>query len=232
MKTAYRFTDYAIRLFNVEQALKMKRWFSASQRIELIPEFNRIAQALMGNGFDIYEMLGIEPQHMLLETLLATSEPLDLKDEEIREVLSMVNALFQNIVTGRLHPKLGEQVEGYIIFHYELEKPREELQVLLPQYFMDYLTSSDPLEQHRAFSKLVELAIRQPNLLPSLTAVAINVARALKLDVELEDLRKGYESYKKEEDPIELTRIELMISALSVFKKLYDLHQERKKSST
>jgi len=39
LKAAYGFTEYASRLFNVERALKMEKWFSASQKIELFPEF-------------------------------------------------------------------------------------------------------------------------------------------------------------------------------------------------
>ena len=227
LKAAYRLTDYASRLFNVERALKMEKWFSASQKIELFPEFERIARMLMGNGFNVYEMLGIEPQHMFLETLLATSRSPTLKEEEMREILTMCNAFLQNVITGRLHPKLEEQVEGYIIFHYVLERPKEEIQRLLPQYLMDYLTSSDPLEQHRASSEIIELTIQHPRLLSMLTMAATNVARAMKLETELEDILRKFKSYKKGEEPLQLTRIELVISALTIFRKLYDSYREK-----
>ena len=227
LKTAYKFTEYASRLFNVESALRMEKWFSASQKIELFPEFERITRALMGNGLNVYEMLGIEPQHMFLETLLATSRSPALKEEEIREVLTMCNAFLQNIITGRVHPKPQEQVEGYIIFHYMLEKPKEEIQRLLPQCLMDYVTSSDPLEQHKASSKMMELAIRYPHLVPMLTMAATNVARAMKLDTELQDILRKYKSYKAGEEPIQLTRIQLIISALTIFKKLYESYREK-----
>jgi len=227
LKAAYRLTDYASRLFNVERALKMEKWFSASQKIELFPEFERIARMLMGNGFNVYEMLGIEPQHMFLETLLATSRSPTLKEEEMREILTMCNAFLQNVITGRLHPKLEEQVEGYIIFHYVLERPKEEIQRLLPQYLMDYLTSSDPLEQHRASSEIIELTIQHPRLLSMLTMAATNVARTMKLETELEDVLRKFKSYKRGEEPLQLTRIELVISALTIFRKLYDSYREK-----
>mgnify|MGYP001032086506 FL=1 len=227
LKAAYRLTDYASRLFNVERALKMEKWFSASQKIELFPEFERIARMLMGNGFNVYEMLGIEPQHMFLETLLATSKSPALREEEMREILTMCNAFLQNVITGRLHPKLEEQVEGYIIFHYMLERPKEEIQRLLPQYLMEYLTLSDPLEQHRASSKIIELTIQHPRLLSMLTMAATNVARAMKLETELEDILRKFKSYKKGEEPLQLTRIELVISALTIFRKLYNYYQEK-----
>jgi len=227
LKAAYRLTDYASRLFNVERALKMEKWFSASQKIELFPEFERIARMLMGNGFNVYEMLGIEPQHMFLETLLATSRSPTLREEETREILTMCNAFLQNVITGRLHPKLEEQVEGYIIFHYMLERPKEEIQRLLPQYLMKYITSSDPLEQHRASNNIIELTIQYPRLLSMITMAATNVARAMKLETELEDILRKFKSYKKGEEPLQLTRIELVISALTIFRKLYDSYREK-----
>jgi len=172
-------------------------------------------------------MLGIEPQHMFLETLLATSRSPTLKEEEMREILTMCNAFLQNVITGRLHPKLEEQVEGYIIFHYVLERPKEEIQRLLPQYLMDYLTSSDPLEQHRASSEIIELTIQHPRLLSMLTMAATNVARTMKLETELEDVLRKFKSYKRGEEPLQLTRIELVISALTIFRKLYDSYREK-----
>jgi len=228
LKAAYKFTEYASRLFNVESALRMEKWFSASQKIELFPEFERIAQALMGDSFSVYKMLGIEPQHMFLETLFATSRSPALKEEEIRETLTMCNAFLQNIITGRLYLKLPEQVEGYIIFHYVLERPREEIQRLLFQCLMDYVTSSDPLEQHKASSRMVELTIQYPHLLPTITMAATNVAQAMKLDAELQDLLRKYKAYKEGEEPIQLTRIQLVISALTIFRKLYDSYEGKR----
>ncbi len=222
LKTAYRFTEYANRLFSVEKALKMEKWFSASQKIELFPEFQRIAQVLTGNGLDVYKALGIEPQHMFIETLLAASKPPGIKESELREALTASNAFLQNIITGRLYSTLPDQVEGYIIFHYVLEKPKEELQRQLPNLILNYVTSSDPLTQHRAMNEILELTIQYPQLTSMMTMAASNIASALKLEAERKDLHKKYRSLKKGEEPIQLTRIQLVISVLGILKKLYE----------
>jgi len=222
LKTAYRFTEYANRLFNVEKALKMEKWFSASQKIELFPEFQRIAQTLTGNGFDVYKALSIEPQHMFIETLLASSRPPDVKEPELREALTACNAFLQNIITGSLYFTLPDQVEGYIIFHYVLEKPKEELQRELPNLIINYITSSDPLAQHKAMNGIVELTIKYPRLTSMMTMAATNIAHSLKLEAEFKDLHRKYKSFKDGEEPIQLTRIQLVIAALNIFKKLHD----------
>jgi len=103
------------------------------------------------------------------------------------------------------------------------ERPKEP-QRLLPQYIMNYVTASDPLEQHKESSKIVELAIQYPQLPLSLTMAASNVARSLKLETELNDLLQKYQAFKRGEEPMQLTRIQLIISALTIFKRLYDLH--------
>jgi len=231
LKTAYKFTEYANRLLNIENALKMKKWFSASQKIELFPEFEQIARSMMGSNFSVYEMLGIKPQHMFLETLLATSSPPPLKDEEIREVLTACNAVFQNVVTGKLHPQLQDEVEGYILFHYKLEQPKEP-QRLLPQCIMNYVMFSDPLERHRESNKIVELTIQYPQLPLSLTMAAANVARSLKLEEDFKDLLQKYKAFKRKEEPMQLTRIELILSALNIFKKLYASYREKSAVAT
>jgi len=221
LRATYRFTDHFRRLLGLERVLEMEKWFSASQTIQLFPEFERIAQTLMGEGSSVYEMLDIEPQHMFLETSLAASPPPPLEDREIRDVLSLCNAIFQNVITDRLHGKLQDQAEGFILFHYRLEKPREEVQRLLPECVTTYVKSSDPLEQHRASSKLAELAIQYPDLLHAITMAAMNIARALQLEAEHNDLTEKYRSYRAGEEPIQLTRMELVLSALNIFKKLY-----------
>jgi len=222
LKTAYKFTRHAQTIFDIHDMLSMEKWFSASQKIELFPELERIAQLVIGDGLDIYGMLGIQPLHMSLEASLATNTPPTVKEEEVREILSMINAFLQNIVTKRLNPGLDKEMEGYIIFRYRLEKPEEELQRMLPKYLMDYVKAIDPLEQHRAMSSLVEISIRHINLLPMMTVAASNVAHSLKLESELQILLERYKSYKEGEEPMQLTRIQLMVSALQIFKKLYD----------
>ncbi len=221
-KTAYRFTAHANRLFHFAEALRLQNWFSASQKIELFPEFERMAQALMGNDFNVYEKLGIEPQHIFLETSLAASESPRMKDDEVRETLAMCNAFLQKIVTTRLHPEFGEGVEGYILFHYRLEKPKEELQRTLPQCLMSYVTATDPLERHKASSQLVELSIRYQNVLPMVTMTALNVAHSLKLISDEKALRESYRSYKDEPEFEQMNRVRVAIAALGIFRKLYE----------
>jgi len=182
---------------------------------------------MIKDGSNIYNMLGIEPLHISLETSLATDKPPTMKEEEIREILSMISAFLQNIVTGRLNPRLDRKVEGYIIFHYQLEKPKEEIQQFLPQCLMDYVKAKDALEQHNAVSRLVELSINYPDLLPMLTMAASTIARSLKLENELQMLLENYKSYKEGEKPIHWTCLRLAISALEIFKKLYDSYREK-----
>ncbi|MCP8317156.1 MAG: hypothetical protein H3Z51_09920 [archaeon] len=227
LKTVYRFTEHARRIFNLDKILSMEKWFSAHQKIELFPELECITQMMIKDGSNIYKMLGIEPLHISLETSLATDKPPTMKEEEIRETLSMISAFLQNIVTGRLNPRLDRKVEGYIIFHYQLEKPKEEIQQLLPQCLMDYVKAKDALEQHNATSRLVELAIQSPDLLPMLTMAASTIARSLKLEDELKMLLENYKSYKEGEKPIHWTCLRLAISALEIFKKLYESYREK-----
>ena len=60
-----------------------------------------------------------------------------------------------------------------------------------------------------------------------LTMAATNVARAMKLETELQDILRKFKSYKKGEEPLQLTRIELVISALTIFRKLYESYREK-----
>jgi len=229
LKTAYGFTEYANRIFNIETALKMEKWFSASQKIELFPEFQRLAQALTGNGLEVYETLGIEPQHMFIETLLATGKPPNLDEVQLRGILTACNAFLQNVITSRLYSVLPDQVEGYIIFHYVLEKPKEELQRKLPNLIMKYVSSSDPLAQHKAMNEIVELTLKYPQLASMITMAASNIAHSLRLENERKDLHRKYKSFKNGEEPVQLTRIQLIISALDIFKKLYHTSRDPKR---
>lgn len=227
LKAAYKFTEHARRIFNLDKILSMEKWFSAHQKIELFPELERVAQTMVRDDSSIYKILGIESLHISLETSLAIDKPPTMKEEEVREIISMISAFLQNIVTSRLNPRLDGKVEGYVIFHYKLEKPKEEVQQLLPQFLMDYVKARDALEQHNTISRLVELAIRYPDLLPMLTMAASTIAHSLKLDDELQILLENYKSYKEEEKPVHWTRIRLAISALDIFRKLYDSYREK-----
>lgn len=231
MKTAYAFTSYASRLFDLEQVLRMQKWFSASEKIELYPEFDRIARALIGDDFNVYELLGIQPQYLSIETILATSTPPSLSEEQVKELLPMINAYLQNIVTGSLHPKVPKHAEGYVVFHYSIEQPREELEQEILRTLMAYVSSTDGLEQHKAIGRLTELGITNPDLFPKLSMAAMNIATALKFGSELAALRSRYKAYRKEEEPIQLTRIQLVVAILTIFKKLYDLYPEKQGAS-
>jgi len=227
LRTAYRFTQYYRHLSGLQEVLKMENWFSANQTIELFPEFERIAQTLMGEDSGVFKALGIKPQRMLLETSLAVSERLELTDDQVRDVLSLCNATFQNLVTERLHSKFENEVEGYILFHYKLAKPREEIQKLLPECVANYVTSENPLELHRASGKLVELMIQHKDLPHAITVAAMGAAKAMKLDAELEDLARKYKSHRQGVEPLQLTRMELALAALNIFKKLYQSRAKR-----
>ena len=145
LKTAYRLTDYANQMFNVERALGTEKWFSASQKIELFPEFERMARALGGDGRSVYEALGIEPRHVFLETLLATNRCPPLAEEDVREVLTLCSAFLQNIVTERLRLRPTDRAEGHIVFHYLVERTSDGPETRLPEYLARYVTSSDVL---------------------------------------------------------------------------------------
>ena len=227
LKTAYKFTEHARRIFDLDKILSMEKWFSAHQKIELFPELERVAQMMIKDDLSIYKMLGIDPLHISLETSLATDTHPTIKEEEVRETLSMMSAFLQNIVTSRLNPRLDGKVEGYVIFHYKLDKPKEEVQRLLPQLLMDYVKAKDALEQHDATSRLIELSIQSPDLLPMLTMTASTIARSLRLDNELQMLLENYKSYKEEEKPMHWTCICLSISALEIFKRLHESYREK-----
>lgn len=221
VKTAYRFTPHAKHLFNIADALGMEKWFSASQKIELFPEFGPITQPLTGKDIDVYNMLGIEPQRLSLETHLAASESPSVKTEETGELLSMCSAFLQNIVTGRLHPRFEQRVEGYIIFHYILEKPQEEVQRLLPECIINYVTATEPIDQHKASSRLLELVIKYSEVLPMLTMTALNIAKTLTLEEQEKELLENYKAYKEGEEPKHVNRIRVTLSVLEIFKALY-----------
>ncbi len=228
MKTAYALTKYASRLFELEEVLRMQKWFSASERIEIFPEFDRISRALIGDDFNVYELLGIQPQHLLIETILATSVPPAITEDQVKDLLPMINAYLQNIVTSKLHPKVEERVEGYIIFNYKMEQPERELEQRLLTILKTYVASVDPLDQHKAIGGLTELWITTPEILPKIVMAAVNISTSLKFEAELKDIKRKYRAYQRQEEPMQLTRIQLAISVLVIFKKLYDLYQENR----
>ncbi len=220
-KTWYRFTQHAKHLFNISDILKTKKWFSANQKIELFPEFENIAKVLLGKGIDVYNMLGITPQHMILETSLASTENSSLDQEKMRDVLSLCNAIFQKIITERIHPNNNEDVEGYVIFHYRMEKSHEEIQNELPKLLSKYVIAKNNLEQYEAITKLGELSIKYKDLIPILTAAAMNIVNQMNLKKDRKELEKNYKEFKEIKKPDHSIRIQMIVICLKIFKKLH-----------
>lgn len=223
LRTAYRFTGYAARLFNIEHVLKSQQWFSVDQKIQFYPEFDRLAQLTTDRHVSVYDSLGMRPVLLTMETLLATSEAPNLSEEEIRGTLTMCSATLHSIVTKSLQKDLKEKTEGYIIFHYKLEEAAEELHNLVAECLANHIHSQDPLERHKTRSKLIELSIRYPELPPRLAIVAIMAANHLGQTEELQTIRHAYRLYadqgrRKERD---LALSEFVLSALDVIRKFY-----------
>lgn len=221
-KTAYRLTEHASRVYSLERILAMDKWFSASQRIELFPDFDRVSRMLMPTSKNVYEILGIEPQHLIAEVILAVSKPPNLSEGDLRETLTLCNATLQNILTGRLHHALEGEVEGYIVFHYKVWKPQQELADLVNNCITQYLGSDDPLERHRASSKLIEVALQNANFLDTLTLVAASAAKSMGL--ETDRLLKAYRTLREgkaesKHDRI-LTVTEIVLTSLGIFEQL------------
>jgi len=76
-------------------------------------------------------------------------------------------------------------------------------------------------------NEIVELTIKYPELSSMMTMAASNIAQSLKLEDKRKDLYRKYKSYKEGEEPVQLTRIQLIVSALTIFKKLYDSYGEK-----
>ena len=57
---------------------------------------------------------------------------------------------------------------------------------------------------------------------------ATNIATALRFEAELKDLKSKYNSYRRQEEPMQLTRIQLSVSILTIFKRLYDFYPREK----
>lgn len=220
-KTWYRFTQHAAHIFNFSDMLTIKKWFSASQKIELFPEFEQIANVLLGKGMNVYDMLGIKPQHMVLETSLASTEFSASDQKRVRDVLSLCNAVFQNIITEKIHPEFSNNVEGYIIFHYNLEKSPEEIQRALPEYLSKYIKAKNSLEQHESITKLGELTIKHHNLISVLTAAAMNIVNQINLKKDAKRLEKQFKIYKEMKTPDHMTRTQMLMICLEIFKKLH-----------
>jgi DNA-binding Lrp family transcriptional regulator len=226
-KTTYRFSYHYAQLLNFSDILTDKKWFSANQKIELFPEFEKIAKILMGKGVDVYKTLGIEPQHISLETSLVTNESSTLNETKVRNVLSLCNAYLQNVVTQKIHPDLKDKAEGYIIFHYNLEKPDAELQRLLPLYLSKYLSAKNSLDEYNAISKLGELTVKYSELITILVAAATQVSTQIQIS-DLKKLKNNFKYFKDSKKPDHITIMQALDSCLKIFKQFYNLNINQK----
>jgi len=221
-RTAYRLSEHASCVFNLERILAMDKWFSASQRIELFPEFDQVSRILMPASKSVYEILGIKPQHLIAEVILAVNKPPNLSGGDLREALTLCNATLQNIATGRLHQTLEGDVEGYIVFHYKLWKPEQGLADQVNDCMTRYLGSDDPLERHRASSKLIEVALGNSNFLETLTLIAATAAKSLGLATD--PLLKAYKTLREHKAESKHDRIlavtEVVLRSLGIFQQL------------
>jgi predicted transcriptional regulator len=221
-RTAYRLSDHASSVFNLERILAMDKWFSASQRIELFPEFDQASRILMPASKSAYEILGIKPQHLIAETILAVNKPPKLRGSDLGDALTLCNATLQNIATGRLHQTLEGEVEGYIVFHYKLWKPEQELGDQVNDCMTRYLNSDDPLERHRASSRLIEVALRNSNFLDTLTLIAASAAKSF--GVATDPLLKAYRTLREHKAESKHDRIltvtEVVLTSLDIFRQL------------
>lgn len=222
-RTAYRLTEHASSVFNLERVLAMDKWFSASQRIELFPEFDQTSRILTPTSKSAYEILGIKPQHLIAEVILATNKPPNLSGEEdLRETLTLCNATLQNIATGRLHQTLEGEVEGYIVFHYKLWKPEQGLADQVNDCMTRYFSSDDPLERHRASSKLIEVALGNSSFLDTVTLIAASAAKSLGLATD--PLLKAYRTLREHKAESKHDRIlavtEVVLRSLGIFQQL------------
>lgn len=220
-KTAYKFSQHYAQILGLKEALKDKKWFSANQKIQLFPEFEKISEILQGQNNNTYKTLGIEPQYVSLETSLFINGPKSLDQAETRDVLSLCNAYFQNIITSKVHPKLDKEVEGYIIFHYNLKKPEPELQKILPLYLSKYLTATDLEQEFDAISKIGQLIIKYPDLIPILTTIAARILYGRDKSSDLKKLKEKFQFFKETKSPDHMTRMQALDSCLKIFKKFY-----------
>lgn len=226
LKTFYKLTEFAKYLFDLKGLLETNGWFTASHKVELFPEFKDVLQTISGGTWSAYRSLNMGAKHVIIETLLATKRKPELEDRELRRLLIMCSAFLQNAIADKLHSNLRDHMEGYLIFHYKLYRPNEQY-TALAEYTVSYVKTENPLIQHKNASRIVELIINYPELSMPFTMMALKVALSMRLDEEAKALLRSFKSYKRREEPIQLTRIQLVISVLNIFKKLYAVYKEK-----
>lgn len=226
LKTFYRLTEFAIYLFGLKKVLDTNNWFTASHKVELFPEFRGLFQTLSVEDLSIYGKPDMESRHLILETFLATSKKPELENRELKELLIMCSAFLQNLLVDKVHTRVRDRLEGYLIFHYKLYKPNEQYRALA-EHITNYMKTENPLTQHKSASDIIELIINYPKLSVPFTMMALKIALSMRFSKEAKSLLRAFKSYRKKEEPIQLTRIQLVISALNIYKKLYDTFREK-----
>lgn len=224
LKTAYSFTEHAMRLFNVEVSLTDKRWFFTMQKIVQFPEFNNLLRNILNDKTELCKSLEYNSHPLYLEGLLASNQRPKIKSSEIWKVLLLCNTFLHTVILEMLYPELNtekteREIEGYIVFRYRLEKRSEEIEAL-SKYISEYIHSPDPIDQHRKLSKIVELTIEKPHVISVLTLIALITAYYMGWNKMFIDLLEKYREYMFNDEVIQLSRIELILSVLTILKKV------------
>ena len=219
LKTAYAFTDYAVRILNFKEKVDCEGWFIASQKIWLLPELTKISRAIFKDTFMDLKGLDVKDGQIYLEVLFASNKKPEV-DDNIRETLTSCIAFLQNLLINRLRYKVTDGVEGYIILRYKFDKETEH-QKNLSSHVIKYLETEDPIHQHRVLSEIVELAIRDSQTIDILALNALITAYSMGWTKHFRSVINKYREYTSGREPIQLTRIECIISALNVLKKLF-----------
>jgi len=162
-------------------------------------------QTLSVEDLSIYGKPDMESRHLILETFLATSKKPELENRELKELLIMCSAFLQNLLVDKLHTRFRDRLEGYLIFHYKLYKPNEQYRALA-EHITNYMKTENPLTQHKSASDIIELIINYPKLSVPFTMMALKIALSMRFSKD---------------------RIQLVISALNIYKKLYDTFREK-----
>lgn len=219
LKTAYTFTDYAASILKFKEKVDAEGWFIASQKIWLLPELTKISKAIFKDSLMNLKGLDVKDGQMYLEILLASNKKPEVNDH-IRETLTSCSAFLQNLLVNKLKYKFTDEVEGYIILRYKFDKETEH-QKNLSNHIIKYLEAEDPIQQHRVLSEIVESAIRDSQTIDILALNALIAAYSMGWTKQFKSVIDKYREYTSGREPIQLTRIECIISALNVLKKLF-----------
>ncbi len=219
LKTAYALTEYAARILDLKEKVDCEGWFIAGQKIWLLPELAKISRTIFKDHPKEFKGLEVKDGEMYLEVLFASNKKPEVNDH-IRETLTLCSAFLQNLLINRFRYKVMDGVEGCIILRYRFEKETENRRSL-SSYIIKYLETEDPIQQHRVLSEIVELAIMDSQTIDVLALNALLIACSMGWTKHFKSVIDRYREYTSGRGPIQLTRIECIISALTVLKKLF-----------